>query len=292
MALLYFHQFPNYFLVSNLLVIPLAAIILYLGVLVFITSFFDPICYALVKVLDYVIWFLNQSVCFIETMPYSITERISINISETWAIYMLIVFSLAFITLVRLSYLRISLVFLIGLSLWQGWESYLQTKHKRFIVYNVNHEAAYDFVDARTNYFISQEDLFNDVDKMLFHVNHNWWSLGLQETTWLPYGIERADKGPLYIDKPFMSFHQLKMVVVDTSFQKRDLKDHVEVDYVILSHNPRLTLKELTDQFSYEQIIIDSSNDYWRANKWSEEAKELGINCYVVALQGAFVIDV
>lgn len=293
LALLYFHQFPNYFLISNLLVIPLAAIILYLGILIFITSFFDPVCYLLAKALDYVIWFLNHSVRLIETLPYSITERISINIAETWAIYMFIAFSLAFITLIRLSYLRVALISLIGLSVWQGLENYFQSKHKKFIVYNVNREAAYDLIDGRTNYFISQKELFNDVDKMLFHVKHNWWDMGLNKTV----HIDLKEQMPkeiegLHFEAPFLQFKGMRIAMVDTTFRERQLDLPIKVDYVILSGGPKISLELLKEQFSFRQLIIDSSNPNWRTEIWLKEANELGIPCHAVSKNGAFVRDV
>ena len=39
LGLLYFHQFPNYFLISNLVVIPAAFLILSLGILIIVLSF-------------------------------------------------------------------------------------------------------------------------------------------------------------------------------------------------------------------------------------------------------------
>ena len=38
-AMYYFHQFPNYFLLSNFIVIPAASIIIYLAITLFLTSF-------------------------------------------------------------------------------------------------------------------------------------------------------------------------------------------------------------------------------------------------------------
>jgi len=43
LALLYFHQFPTYFLISNLLVVPLSTLVLVFGIFLLAISFFPPL---------------------------------------------------------------------------------------------------------------------------------------------------------------------------------------------------------------------------------------------------------
>ncbi|MFQ5335378.1 MAG: ComEC/Rec2 family competence protein, partial [Flavobacteriales bacterium] len=61
LGLLYFHQFPNYFLFSNLIVIPMAAVILYNGMLVLALSFSDILCHWASVVLSAFVHFLNTA---------------------------------------------------------------------------------------------------------------------------------------------------------------------------------------------------------------------------------------
>jgi len=61
LGLLYFHQFPNYFMLSNLIVIPLAIFILYLGIFTLSFSFIPIVGDYLATGLKYLIQFLNYT---------------------------------------------------------------------------------------------------------------------------------------------------------------------------------------------------------------------------------------
>ena len=91
LGLLYFHQFPNYFLISNLLVIPAAYVILIIGFLVLLTSFIPIISVLFGWLLKSIIVILNTGVHFIDQLPYSLIEGISISVFETYLIYLIII---------------------------------------------------------------------------------------------------------------------------------------------------------------------------------------------------------
>ena len=87
LALLYFHQFPNYFLIANMLVVPLANIIIYCGMLVLLVSPFNFIAIIASKLLVNLIYLLNSSIRFIESLPFSSVKAIHINTFEMFIIY-------------------------------------------------------------------------------------------------------------------------------------------------------------------------------------------------------------
>jgi len=293
LALLYFHQFPNYFIFSNLIVIPMATLILCLGILVFITSFSDTLCYVFAKLLDFIVWLLNKAVQLIEQIPGSITEGITINISETWLIYLLIVLMLAFFASARLAFVKIAFMVLLVLIGLQLYENHQQFNQKKFIVYNVNKTAAYDFISGKTNYFLAGQELSDDVDKMLFHVKHNWWDMGLEATLHTDLGrVDSLETNTFFLKNNFISFFDKRFVIIDTNFVHKAIEKPFEVDYVIISGNPYVSIKELKEQFDFAQIIIDSSNSDWNVTKWLKESEQLHVNCYAVSRQGAFVVEI
>ncbi len=60
-----------------------------------------------------------------------------------------------------------------------------------------------------------------------------------------------------------------------------------EVDYLLLSHDPGITINELVAAFDFELIIIDHSNSYWKTKQWINECKQLGTNYYSFRDNGA-----
>jgi len=72
LGLFYFHQFPVYFLFSNLVVIPLSVIVLVTGVLLLVVSPMAWLAGLVGILLQFTISFLNGIVFFVEGLPFSV----------------------------------------------------------------------------------------------------------------------------------------------------------------------------------------------------------------------------
>jgi competence protein ComEC len=90
--MLYFHQFPAYFIPANLVAIPLSFLAIYSGVAVLATSFIPTISNIFGMLTNYLLFALNYSVRFIEHLPHSVMPVTSIFTKETILIYLVITF--------------------------------------------------------------------------------------------------------------------------------------------------------------------------------------------------------
>lgn len=64
----------------------------------------------------------------------------------------------------------------------------------------------------------------------------------------------------------------------------------LSVDYLIVAHNAIRKLTHLNDYFSYQQLIIDGTNNRYTTQKLVNEADREHIACHAVSLQGALTI--
>ena len=151
----YFHQFPNYFLLSNLFVIPLATFIIGGGVLLFVTSVIPFFPGSLAWVVNKILMLLNFSVQWVENLPYSLSLGISITVLETIIVYTIIILFFSSIIKWKPRLLQLSLALVIFFMILQIKEQYRTGKQQYFIVYDVPKERAIDFVDGNKNYFIA-----------------------------------------------------------------------------------------------------------------------------------------
>lgn len=294
LALLYFHQFPNYFIFSNLIVIPMAVVIIYLGIGIFLSSPLSWLSGILAMVLNGVIVFLNSCVKFIEQLPYSITQGISISILETWFIYLMIGYLLTFFMINHVRYLKYGLALIIILLGFQVVEGYKEANQRKLIVYNVSKTSAYDFIDGRVHLLLTDSSLINDENKLLFHIRHNWWDMGIKNENMVD--IQQmsmvAEQGNLFIKDNLLQFYDKRLVLIKESLPRNWRATKIKVDYAILSKNVKLNIADLLTIYDVSSIIIDSSNSLRKTKKWLEEAEELGIDCYSVREFGAFQVDV
>ena len=90
-AIYYFGQFPNYFLLTNLFVIPLSFVVVILGVATLTFSFSSFISNDLGFLLHFSIKTMNEIIMCIEKLPGAITQNISIHFTQVIVLYALVV---------------------------------------------------------------------------------------------------------------------------------------------------------------------------------------------------------
>ncbi len=132
LAMFFFHQFPVYFLLSNVIVIFLATVIMFAGIGLLVFSYFTTFSIYLGKATAFVVYLLNLSVIKTTELPYSNWKGISINWWETVLIYLSIIFICTFIFYRNRLLLMIGLVCLTLVFSNQLFENYA-TRNQRII---------------------------------------------------------------------------------------------------------------------------------------------------------------
>jgi competence protein ComEC len=110
LVLYYFHQFPTFFLLSNLLVVPIAMVSVYLGLMVLATSPIALLSKFLGKVLNILLSTNNHIVEYIEGIPFSFIDGIYIPISVVLLLYVLIGVSYQYLSTKKALYLMVILL--------------------------------------------------------------------------------------------------------------------------------------------------------------------------------------
>ena len=93
LSALYFHRFPTYFLISNLLVIPTAMLVVWGGLaLLSLGSFWATFGVLIGKLLSMVIWFVNQALLWLLNLPFADISNLAPSILDTWLLYGMLIF--------------------------------------------------------------------------------------------------------------------------------------------------------------------------------------------------------
>ncbi|MGE0635532.1 MAG: ComEC/Rec2 family competence protein [Bacteroidia bacterium] len=287
LGFLYFHQFPVYFMISNLVVIPLSTGILYMGLATLLSAFIPQLCDYFTLILKWMIIVLNKSVEITEALPYSILGGIDISVTETWMLYFIVVSFFVFITQRNMRGLYVSLIALLIISVTQFIETIEQNSQQKFIVYNVAESSAYDVIQGTQNYFYAPSSLINDKDKMLFNIEHNWWKNGVNRQQIIPLDSINFRNGIFYF-----SSGEKNILAINNFFDSKiSYTKKLNSDIVILSKNTEIKIEQVIDYFNPELIIFDSSNSYKICKKWAAGCKKSGIKYYDVSQQGAFIAE-
>jgi len=283
LGLLYFHQFPNYFLFSNLIVIPLSTVILYSGLLLIVVAKI-PILGALVaKVLNVLIWLLKYIVTLFENLPFAIIEGISISTFETFIIYGILITLFLYWLQSKIVHLYLAATLSILLCSLQIIEKYEEANQNKMVVYAINKHGAIDFIAGKKNMLLVDSILLKDKDKMKFHITPNWIHLGLYQRPQATDSSLAKAKGHYIIFK--------NKVILNTSSSSIDFKTlHYVPQVVILGQINLSKFSALFKLFPKASFICDgtiSPNLYRYLKKKNEP-----INMQSVLLDGAITIEV
>ncbi len=290
LGLLYFHQFPLLFFISNLIVIPLAFVIMLCTIVLLVLSFIPfmeaVLTYAAIIVFA-IIYFLNQSVLIFDKQATSVLKGITISITETWLIYVIILFGFLFLTQKIPRYFIAALVSFVLLLSYQVFESCQQAHQQYFVCYSAGKYQAFNFIEGRKQFLFANDTLRANKSMMLFHINHHQWATGaLRITEFNPQ--DRFINHYIHKDSSVAVFAGKRFCFQSSFPEVADAITPLVTDYLILSDRGKFHFESLKRSIEAGSIILDSTFPKWKAERLMKKIKG---NVYSVSHSGAFVAD-
>ncbi len=290
MGMYYFQQFPNYFLITNFVALPLSTAIIYLALVVLAVSFIPSVSVLLSKVLSWMVIALNSSIGWIEQLPGSVSRGVYVTGFEALLIYGMVISVLLFLYKKNKVAIFAALTMAIALCsslLMAQWRIQNQAS---LVVYQTGKSRTVDFIRARERLLLADSMIICNERKIDFYTGGLMDRKGVRDFNGLCTDANVASSlhAGLYKYHSFAQFLDQRIAWVnckETSLQK------LNVDFLILTNNARLTITDLLATYQPEYIIIDATNSKIRAGKWVRECEEYGIPCWSVPEQGAFVWD-
>lgn len=303
-CLFYFHQFSNYFLLTNYLLIPISTIAIWLVISVFIFSGIDIVASFLAKILTWVIRAMNHISLGIENLPFSVSRDIYISLPQLVFLYLAIIFFFVFFfQSKKYKHFVIGVLSVIIFASISLFDTLASKEQKYFIVYNINKTTAVNLIDGKSNLLFANIDSAS-IKNIEFSAKNNWLKKGLDQEKYIDLSsgkesilsnISNIDKANIFYKKKFISFDEIRIFILDDSFVPLILDESfskIEVDYIVLSNNPQVNLSEINEYFEFKEIIIDSSNSLKSSETWTEENLLLDYDLYNVKSNGAFIIKI
>ena len=260
-SLYYFHQFPNYFLVANLLVIPASFVVLVVGLAVLPMAFVPMLASMVGFVLQWVIYIMNSIIVIIGSLPFAVIKNIYIDGTQALLLAGITLSILLCFLLKNIRWLWIAFVTSIGFSAidWIHLNSTVRKSH--ITIYNISGKTSIDLV--------SNGNLYSYGDFDPFRMAANRVRLGVRSSTSI------ASK--LIIWKGLRIF-----IATDP------LSSNLEADILILANNSFTVLPEIKAKSKMKILIIDSSNSFYLADRLLKQPVPAGTKVYSVAHDGAF----
>lgn len=292
LAVYYFHQFPNYFLLTNLWVIPLAFIVVTGGIFVLLIGLMGLSSSLLgtlaASLLNYSLIALNKGVEMINQLPYSVSENLVLSKHEVFLFY-LFLFALS----TSLLYKKRAWFFPSLLSLFLLITSFINTNSNNFksntwIVYKTNGMSAMDFISKRQSVLFGDSVFVKYPDEQKFILAENHIKSGVKKR-FILQTLQCDSSNAIAFQENLILFQSLRILYLDKVEEKLSFEKPLIIDYVVIAKDAKVNLEQLCKHYSFNTLIFDSSNHWWRIKKLKLEADALGIPYWDVNQKGAFV---
>ncbi len=294
LALLYFHQFPTYFFISNLVVIPAAFIILNGSIALLLVSWWEPVAQFLGMLINGIIETVNYLIIIFQQLPVNTIDGVYITSIETWLIYFSLAFIAFFINQKRIFYWKLAFfgIFLGCLSV--SLRTIASADEKVFTVYDTQNNYALAIRNGASQYLSIAQALIDDKNKLRFHVYPSQLQAGIANFRPDEFNpINQAEIFRNYKGLAICIWNELLIAHLKEDFAtNKSIETGLKVDYLILSNNKGMASVHLFDWLKPKLVIIDASNDYAEIKRLKRILTEKNITFYVVPQNGAFELKI
>ena len=277
----YFHQFPNLFLLTNIIAVPLSSVILYATIALIALSPVPYLGFYLGKLVNGLVWLMNQIILQINNFPYTVWDKIPATIVTTWLLYFVVIGASCWLLQKNKNWFKFSIISLLAFVAMHTYNNWQINNQQQLIVYNVPQHRAIDFIKGNNYQFIGDSILLQDGVLQNFHLKPGRIALQLNN---------RIDTLSTNIATTnFFQFGNKKMLLIDRAINFEKPSQKIDLDYIVISKSPRLYIPKLAEVFNCRQYVFDASNSLWKIDKWQKDCEQLHLQHYSIPKQGAFI---
>lgn len=279
----YFHQFPTSFLFTNLICVPLSTVILFAEIGLIVLAWI-PGAGGLIGKLIYVLtWLMNKVIDFFDKLPGSLIDRIYATPLSTWLLYIIVICACGMLLYKNKLQLKIALTAAVAFTAVVTYGKINLYNQKKIIVYNVSRHSGVDFVSGNKYWFLGDDTL--KADAALQNFNLKPARVSMQAT------LSNDTLAGIYNTGKMWQFDNKKIMLLDSAASFEPLPQKIPVDLLLIAHNPKIKLADITTAVSPAVVVLDASNSLWKIGQLKKECSALHLRCYAVSEQGAFVLD-
>jgi competence protein ComEC len=264
LSIYYFHQFPNYFLITNPPVALLATFILPVGFLVLFTQKLPVVFDFIATFFKILLNTLNFIIEKIQDLPFSVTKALVIHEFSLLLLYLVIISTLLFLFYKNLRFLQIATLFILILCIQRLYTLNIQNKQNEITFHYIPNGSGISFVSARSATFISHAELLTDPLIHQYHLKNYYDQSGISDFKKLDINEGKN----LFIKK-----NEFRLQWLQTS--QSNLKIDKEVNFLLISKNAVKDLNQIVDFKG--KVILDGSNQKWVVEKLLAQSQTLGI---------------
>jgi competence protein ComEC len=295
LILYYFNQFPVYFFLANLLIIPISTFVIYLG---FVMVFFDvlgihalTLFFALIE--KYTMELMSLIIFYIRQLPFVMIDNIYINPLMTLFLFITIVFLCFWIFYKKrrdlFLFIASLIVFIISTTVW----NFGNLKRDQLVIYAISGQTLISLQEHKKGLYMGDSAIIYNTKQLRLNTYRNLIASGISFQHSPRYVMGNKIKtSNVLIDEKIICANSLRILYLNQSYCSYRIDEKIKVDIILLTHNPKVKLNKLKSCIDFKQVVFDGSNSPWKIKQWKSDCEKYAIKYYDVNEKGALIIDI
>ena len=282
-SIYYFHQFPLYFIGSNLFILIPLTLLMYLGISILLFKL-----YCLAPIFEWLIMFMNNGLTWIANLPFSGINQIWLDSIQL----LLLVLALGIGLIALVNYHKRLLLTSILLFLILQFSLTLHTIQlqiqKKMIFFSLQKGYAMAFIHAQKAILVSN---LNSNDKNFqFYIQPALDQLQVNNIRFMRWEIDTNLH--FFIKKHHqINFNGYRILLMDPYFNHKFINRTPSFNMVYLHNNPKFTIENLTKSVVFKTLLMDATNYTSKLKYYTQEANKFQIHSHVLKKNKAYLID-
>ncbi|MBQ0128277.1 MAG: ComEC family competence protein [bacterium] len=278
-TLFYFHQFTVYFWLSNLFMTPISFVVIMGGMILLLVSWIPYINVAVGYLVWGAVYLMNTLIAWVESLPLSIIKGIYINGMEFTMLLLLFLFVILLVTTRRrgffIAMLSAALLFVFSVTIRQ----YKVEKQDEIVFYSLRKHTAVDFVKGNQHVLLCDTALVADESTIDYSLKGNWAKCSLSSRPEIVFTDNDFENAFIRKKDNLVSFGGTLIAFWQESEAATDSLDYrIPVDFLVVTGKQKPNVDKLLINYSVNCLLIDGSVPYYLAEKWMNQAENMGLS--------------
>jgi len=250
-----------------------------LGVVLVAVSSISFLAVPIGFLLEWTIRILNEGVIHMESLPFSLIDNVYITTVQCWLLMGAIAFAIVLLQFRKFGSAVMATICVLVFSALHWNHFYREIDARKFTVYKVSGQSAWDIIDRGQAYFFADSTLTQE--RIRFHIRPNRLQSGVGNIT-IGNQMEFVKEFP---GCRLVAWNGLMILQIH---EREFLLPNISLDYVVLGHNAISSMSDLSS-LKFKKLILDSSNSFYFADKIVKETQGTSLEVHSVLHEGAFV---
>lgn len=283
LSVYYFHQFPIYFVISNLFILIPITLLMYSGIAILVLRI-----YFVAPAFEWLINFTNDGLKWIAKLPYAgITEIWLDQWQLTLMILLIAALSIGFSTYKK-NYLFIGFLSWFILQSSLSFQKIISTKQSEVIFFSLRKNYAAAFIEGNTCILVS--DLTPNDRNFEFFVKPALDKKHVDSITFIKWEEEFIASNFIKQNQQLMSKGK-RILLLDETFNNQKIVNQPSFDFIWIHNSPKQKIEPLSKEIHFKALIIDASNKDYLISKFELQANLLNLPIHILKKRPAIMLN-